>query len=101
MSPFLHLQGYSNATRSNTDHPDRALWCTCTTLLTWHGVQEIYCASVSNIASAVAGTTDLLGSEAFILWLPGLQMAVHHTKAGMELKLHLFQVASCKSSLSQ
>ena len=74
MSPFLHLQGYSNATRSNTAHPDRAPWCTCTTLLTWHGVQEIYCASVSNIASAVAGTTNVLGSEAFILWLPGLQV---------------------------
>ena len=46
---------------------------TYTTLLNWHGVQEIYCASVSNIASAVAGTKNVLGSEAFILWLPGLQ----------------------------
>ena len=77
MSPFLHLQGYSNATRSNTAHPDRAPWCTCTTLLTWHGVQEIYCASVSNIGSAVAGTMNVLGSEAFILWLPGLQTCIY------------------------
>ena len=74
MSLFLDLQGYSNATRSNTDHPDRAFLNTYTTLLSWHGVQEIYCASISNIASAVAGTTNVFGSEAFILWLPGLQV---------------------------
>ena len=60
MSPFLHLQGYNNATRSYTDHPDRTLWNTYTTLLSWHSVQEIYCASVSNIASAVPGTMNVM-----------------------------------------
>ena len=34
-------------------------------------VQEIYFASVSNIDSVVAGTRNIPGSEAFILWLPG------------------------------
>ena len=32
-------------------------------------VQEIYFASVSNIDSAVAGTRNISGAEAFILWI--------------------------------
>ena len=49
--------------QSNTEHPDRTLLNTYTTLLSWYGVQEIYCASVCN-------TTNVLESEAFFLWLP-------------------------------
>ena len=37
------------------------------------GVQGIYCASISNIDSAVAGTAYVVSAEAFILWLPRLQ----------------------------
>ena len=40
---------------------------------TLRGVQEIYCASISNTNSAVAGTRNIIsGAEPFILWLPGL-----------------------------
>ena len=39
-------------------------------------VKEIYFASVSNIDSVVAGTKNIPGTEAFILWLPGLQCAL-------------------------
>ena len=42
-------------------------------------VQGIYCASVSNIDSAVAGTAYVLCAEPFILWLPRLQMEIRRT----------------------
>ena len=90
MFPFLNLQGYNNATWSNTDHPDRAVWNTYTTLLSWHGVQEIYCASISNIGSVVAGTTNVLGSEAFILWLPRLQIYIYIHVTMMYIYMYMF-----------
>ena len=35
-------------------------------------VQEIYCASISNIDSVVAGTSNILVAEPFIFWLARL-----------------------------
>ena len=52
---------------------------------TLRGVQGIYCASISNIDSAVAGTRNILGAEPFILWLPGL-----YTKEKIDQSIHTY-----------
>ena len=48
----------------------------CFSKVAAYSVQEICRASISNIASAVADTTNVLGLESFMLWLPGLQTYV-------------------------
>ena len=47
---------------------------------TLRGLQDICCASVSNIDSVVACTRNIPGVEPFILWLPGLQDVVCYTE---------------------
>ena len=52
----------------------------CTSVLSFTqqaGVQGIYCASVSNIDSAIDGTAYVVSTEAFILWLPRLQSYIY------------------------
>ena len=62
-----------------------------TTLSRALGVQGIYCASISNICSAVAGTAYVVCAEPFILWLPRLQLwgtgtILNHTGVHMQTK---------------
>ena len=61
-----------------------------------HSVQEIYLASVSNIASA--GTTNVLGLEAFILRLLGLQAMINTFT--VKNFMHEFQVKRMELVLS-
>ena len=55
---------------------------------TLHCVQEIYFASVSNIDSAVAGTRNIPGAEAFILWLQD-QLSVEYSAVQMRTLFYL------------